>query len=205
MMKKETRLRPRATRIVRRGASPSTSVATFAAAAATHWGEHMGFFPMQVRWPRITATAEWRESLRAGLLVPAADAGTCEAGTSGHVTAGDAGSTYPYIRATNNGEAKVSDKQVQVSEREIIDQCDLEAMSLSDPRLDALRAARESMLQRSRRRLPALLVTFAIELMVAFVITKARRSLKWSHGDALGGCPLPLTDLCPRRMPLTSR
>ena len=68
----------------------------------------------------------------------------------------------------------MSDKQVQVSEREIIDQCDLKAMSLSDPRLDALRAARESMLQRSRRRLPALLVTFAIELMVAFVITKAR-------------------------------
>ena len=151
---------------------------------------------MQVRWPRITATAEWRESLRAGLLVPAADAGTCEAGTSGHVTAGDAGSTYPYIRATNNGEAKVSDKQVQVSEREIIDQCDLEAMSLSDPRLDALRAARESMLQRSRRRLPALLVTFAIELMVAFVITKARRSPRWSHAHG---------DACPRRMPLTSR
>ena len=86
----------------------------------------------------------------------------------------------------------MSDKQVQVSEREIIDQCDLKAMSLSDPRLDALRAARESMLQRSRRRLPALLVTFAIELMVAFVITTARRSPRWSHGD-----------VCPRRMPLT--
>ena len=168
----------------RPGAGPSIAAA---AAAATHWDEHMGFFPMQVRWPRIAATANWRESLPPTL-------GPARLGrVAMSLLVMLVALTHTSARRTMvRPGAKVSDKQVQVSEREIIDQCDLEAMSLSDPRLDALRAARESMLQRSRRRLPALLVTFAIELMVAFVITTARRSPRWSHGDA-----------CPRRMPLT--
>lgn len=50
-------------------------------------------------------------------------------------------------------------------------------LGLNDPRFDALLAARDSAISRSRRRLPALVATLCIELGVAFVITKYTETL----------------------------